>query len=97
MRGCNHTTPAVAITPHNGSRVRGSEEGGVGGSGRRGRGGQGGALTERRAVAREQGGARRRGRGWRRDREARDGGGGQGGARTGGPRACSYGKACSGC
>jgi hypothetical protein len=31
------------------------------------------------------------------DREARDGGGGQGGARTGGPRACSYGEACSGC
>jgi hypothetical protein len=43
-----------------GSRVRGSEEGGVGGSGRRGGGGQGGALIERRAAARGQGGARRR-------------------------------------
>jgi hypothetical protein len=43
-----------------GSRVRGSEERGVGGSGRRGGGGQGGALTERRATARGQGGARRR-------------------------------------
>jgi hypothetical protein len=52
-----------------GSRVRGSEEGGVSGSGRRGGGGQGGALTERRAdreardgaerVAWGQGGARR--------------------------------------
>ena len=42
-----------------GSRVRGSEEGGVGGSGRRGGGGHGGALTERRAAARGQGGARR--------------------------------------
>jgi hypothetical protein len=71
MRGCNHTTPAVAITPHHGSRVRGSEEG-VGGSGRRDGGGQGGALTERRAAARGQGGARRRrGRGWRGDREVR--------------------------
>jgi hypothetical protein len=97
MRGCNHTTPAVAITPHHGSRVRGSEEE-VGGSGRRDGGGQGGALTERRAAARGQGGARRRqGRGWRGDREARDGGGVQGGARTGGPRVCSYGEACSGC
>jgi hypothetical protein len=60
------------------SRVRGSEEGGVGGSGRHGGGGQGGALTERHAAARGQGGAqRRRGRGWRGDREARGGSGGR--------------------
>jgi hypothetical protein len=98
MRGCNHTTSAVAITPHHGSRVRGSEEGGVSELGRHGGGGQGGALTERRAAARGQGGARRRrGRGWRGDREACGAGGGQGGARTGGPRACSYGEAWLGC
>jgi hypothetical protein len=47
---------------------------------------------EETAAAWGQRGARRlRGRGWRRDREARGGGRGQGGARTGGPRACSYG------
>jgi hypothetical protein len=58
MRGCNHTIPAVAITPHHGSRVRGSEEGGVGGSGRRAdREARGGAVTGRRADREARGGA----------------------------------------
>jgi hypothetical protein len=61
------------------------------GTGRRAdREARGGVGTGRHAAARGQGGARRRwGRGWRGDREARGGGGGQGGARIGGPRACS--------